>query len=242
MAALHKALPNCLHPPQSLDGWIAVGIGPEFPPFFQLSLEAQPIYFPQWIGTAQFKVKVERLSGEFKDPVALVVEGLPEGITAEVKADGGEPAPAYVVTLKGPESPPEAMHAARIVGMGTFKHQTKRVVLEAVPIQIVKPLLVAVETAGPIAPGGKQSAKVRVTRFGDEKNPVVITWKDGPAGIVAPIRLDIAGDQAEAAFELAASADTPRGSFTSLVAVATTNVKGQNLVVESPAATLVVGE
>jgi hypothetical protein len=239
LAAVRKALPYSLYPPQSLDGSIAIGVGPVFPPFFQLRVDSQPIYFPQRIGSAQFSVKVERLNSEFKDPITLSVEGLPEGITAEVKPESDQ-ALTYVVTLKGPESMPEAKHAARIVGVGTFKHQKKSVSLDAVPLHIVKPLLVAVEPAGPIAPGGKQWAKVRVTRFGEEKNPVVVTWKDGPAGIVAPIRLEIPGDQSEVQVELAAAADAPQGAFCNLVVVATTSVKGQNVEVESPAATLLV--
>jgi hypothetical protein len=136
-AALVKQMPTNPFPPANLDAALAIGVGPVFPPFFELSVDGGKAQFGLAAGTGAFKVKLKRLDKNFKTPVALSVEGLPVGVAAEVKPVGkGES--EYDVALKGPASLPESTQPIRIVGVGTHAGQTKRVVLENVMLEMKK--------------------------------------------------------------------------------------------------------
>jgi hypothetical protein len=239
VAGLKKIMAEAPYPAPSLDGLLAAGIGPVYPPFFELSIDGGRVLFPELVGTANFKVKLKRLDGNFKAPISVAVENLPEGITAEIKPVGKGEA-EYDVTLKGPDRLPESLPALRIVGTGEHNNQTKRVVLADVPLTVVKPLAVSVAPAGPIAPGGQQKIKITATRMTDEKTPIALVWRKRPAGIDAPADVAIAADQSEVEIMLTAAADAPLGSFADLIVAATTKVKGQDVTVESAAATLEV--
>lgn len=224
--------PNAASLPTALENFIAVGIGPPFPPFFELSLAEAPAYFPQLVGDSTFDVTITRKHGEFKDAVSLALEGLPEGVTAEVApVDDGQA--AVRVHLKGPVDLPEGEHTFRIVGTAKFQEQTQRVALENVALHITKPLVVSVSLPGPIAAGGEQAATIRVRRFGDEPQPVRVQINDGPQGISAPIFVTLPGDASEATIPLRAAADAPPGKFDNLVVVASTTVKEQTITVHS---------
>jgi hypothetical protein len=136
-AALVKQMPTNPFPPASLDGALALGVGPVYPPFFELSVDGGKAQFSQAAGGGSFKVKLKRLDKNFKTPITVSVEGLPTGVAAEVKPVGkGER--EYDVALKGPASLPESTQAIRIIGVGTHAGQTKRVVLEGVMLEVKK--------------------------------------------------------------------------------------------------------
>lgn len=235
--ALSALFPNAASLPTALENVIAVGIGPPFPPFFELSPAEAPIYFPQVVGDSMFDVNITRKHGEFKDAVSLVLEGLPPGVAAEVvPVEDGQK--ALRVRLKGPVDLPEGQHAIRIVGTARFQEQTQIVALEHLGLQVTKPLVVSIMAPGPIAAGGEQSAVVRVRRFGDEPQAVRVQVNEGPAGISAPIFITIPSDASEAPMTLRAAADAPPGKFDNLVVVASTTVKGQNIAVQSQPAHL----
>jgi hypothetical protein len=236
---LRAVFPNALTLPADLATKIAVGIGPAFPPFFGLGLADNNVYFPQIVGASTFDINIKRLNEAFKEPVALVVEGLPAGITAEV-APVGDGLAASRVSLKGPTDLAESRLPIRIVGTGKFQEQTRTVVLQDVTLHVTRPLVVSVAMAGPIAPGGGQQAEVRVQRFGDDPQPVRLQVGDGPAGLSAPIFVTIPGDANQAKIPLSAGADAPPGQFSNLTVVASTTVKGQNVVVHSPPATVTI--
>lgn len=239
VAGLKKVMADVPYPAPSLDGLLAAGVGPVYPPFFEISVDAGRVEFPELVGSTQFKVKLKRLDGNFKAPINVAIENLPEGIAAEVKPVGKGEA-EYDVTLKGPEKLPEALPPLRIVGTGEHNNQTKRAVLAEVPLAVVKPLAVSVAAAGPIAPGGQQKIKITATRKTDEKTPIALVWRKRPAGIDAPAELAIAPDASEVEVMLTATADAPEGSFADLIIAATATIKGQQITVESPAATLEV--
>lgn len=236
---LKKIMADAPYPAPSLDGLLAAGIGPVYPPFFEISVEGGRVTFPEVVGAASFKVKLKRLDGNFKAAINVAVENLPAGITAEVKPVGKGEA-EYAVTLKGPEKLPEALPPLRIVGTGEHNNQTKRAVLADIPLAVVKPLAVSVAPAGPIAPGGQQKLKITATRMSDEKTPIALVWRKRPVGIDAPADATIAPDASEIEIMLTAAADAPLGSFADLIVAATTKIKGQDVTVESPAATLEV--
>jgi hypothetical protein len=233
---LAAVFPNMLSFPTPLEDTIAVGVGPPFPPFFDLNLASTDVYFPQLVGASAFDVNITRTTGEFKDPVALSVEGLPQGVTASIAPvdDGSK---AYRVSLTGPADLAEGPFPIRIVGTGKFQEQSRTVTLENVTLHVVKPLVVSLTMTGPIVAGGAQQAEVKVERFGDDPQPVKLQFSDGPAGLAAPIFVTIPSDAAQAKIPLTLAAGAAPGKFDNLIVVASTTVKGQNITVHSkPAA------
>jgi hypothetical protein len=234
---LAAAFSNVPSFPTQLENTIAVGVGPPFPPFFDLNLASNEVYFPQLVGASTFDVNVARTNGDFKDALSLAVEGLPQGVTASVAPvdDGSK---AYRVSLTGPADLAEGSFPLRIVGTGKFQEQSQKVTLENVRLRITKPLVVTLSVAGPIAAGGGQQADVIVERFGDEPQPVKLQFSDGPAGLAAPIFVTIPRDAKQVKIPLTAAADAAAGTFDNLIVVASTTVKGQNITVQSKPATI----
>ncbi len=228
MRALLAGLP---YPPASLDGAIGLGIGPVFPDFFKLVGPDEAVAYPRLVGSTTFTVKAQRMN-KFKDQIALAVESLPEGFTAEVKPIEKGKGDA-TVTLTGPALLGGEDHSVRIVGSAVFQNQPKRVVLGNVAIRVVDPVEVSLVPAGPIIAGGKQQFKILLTRYGGDPAPVQLSLKNLPAGVTAPETLEIAADKSELDVELSAAADMPEGTFSGIVVVATTRIKDQSVVVAS---------
>jgi hypothetical protein len=153
--ALVKQMPANPFPPANLDGALALGVGPVYPPFFELSVNDNKSPFSQTAGTGSFKVKIKRTDRNFKTPVALSIENLPSGVTADVKPVGKGQA-EFEVALKGPTSLPESTQPIRVIGVATHNNQTKRVVLDNVMLEVKKS-----EGAGV---GGQGSGKAEVKR------------------------------------------------------------------------------
>jgi hypothetical protein len=234
---LNAMFPNVLSFPSQLENMIAVGVGPPFPPFFDLSLASTDVYFPQLVGASTFDVNIARTSDAFKDPIALAVEGLPQGVTASIAPvdDGSK---AFRVSLAGPADLAEGSFPIRILGTAKFQEQTQTVKLDNVSLHITKPLVVSLSMLGPIVAGGSQQAEVNLQRFGDDPQPVRLQVSDGPAGLAAPIFVVIPAEASQMKIPFTAAADAPAGKFENLVAVASTAVKGQNITVQSKPATI----
>jgi hypothetical protein len=230
--------PNTISFPTILQSAVAIGVGPPFSPFFDLAVANKDIYFPRLIGSSSFEVAINRTNEGCIDPVALVVEGLPPGVNAEVTPveDGRK---AMRVSLTGPADLAEGSEfPIRIVGTGKFQEQTRAVALEQLTLRVVKPLVVSVAIAGPIVAGGDQQAEIRVQRFGNEPQPVRVHFTEGPAGLAAPIAITIPSDADAATVPLHAADDAAPGTFNTLVAAASTIVQGQEISVRSNPATI----
>lgn len=233
---LRAMFPNALSLPTHLEETIAIGVGPPFPPYFDLGVARTDIYFPQLVGASTFDINVTRTNEAFKEAVSFAVEGLPEGITAEV-APVEDGLKAYRVSLKGPIDRAEGEFPIRIVGSGKFQEQSRTVALDELTLRITKPLVVSVAMAGPIVVGGEQQATVQLERFGDEPQAVRLQVTDGPAGLSAPIFVSVPADANQITIPFTAAATAAAGKFDNLVVVASTTVKGQNVTVQSrPAA------
>jgi hypothetical protein len=162
---------------------------------------------------------------------------LPAGITAKVEPVG-DGLKAFRVSLAGPADTAEGEFPIRIVGTGTFQEQTRRVVLDKLTLRVTKPLVVSLAMTGPVVAGGQQQAEVKLQRFGDDPQPVRLQVSDGPEGLAAPIIFTIAKDADQANIPITAAASASPGKFDSLVVVATTVVKGQNVTVHSKPASV----
>lgn len=234
---LATLFPNVLSLPTELTEQVAVAVGPAFPRFYDLSVAGPNLYFPQLVGESTFDVEITHINEAFKDPVSLVVDGLPKGIVAEITPvdDGSK---AQRVKLAGPVDLVAGEYPIKIVGTGKFQEQTHAVVLDQLKLIVTKPLVVSVVMAGPIVAGGEQQAEVTVQRFGDDPQPVRVHVSDGPPGLLAPIAVTIPGDANKATLPFQAPAQAATGRFDNLVVVATTMVKGQNIAVASRSASV----
>ena len=233
---LRAIFPNAVALPTQLEDTIALGVGPAFPPFFDLALADSRIYFPQLVGRSSVDININRTNEAFKEVLSLKVEGLPPSITADV-APVGDGLKALRVSLKGPKDLAEGEFPLRIVGTGKFQEQTRTVVLDKARLRIVKPLVVSVAMVGPIVAGGQQQAEVHLQRFGAEPQLVKLQVSDGPTGLLAPIVVTAPGDVNKLQIPFTADPTAIPGKFKNLVVVASTTIKGQNVTVHSePAA------
>ncbi|MBL9124928.1 MAG: PPC domain-containing protein [Planctomycetaceae bacterium] len=215
------------YPPDSLDGAVGLGVGPVFAEFFKLNVDGGSIAFPQLVATATFTVKAERLNG-FVDPIALAVEGLPAGFTAEIKPIEKDKTDAAIV-LKGPAAAAAAVHRLRVVGNGTHQNQPKQVVVGDVALRVIPPLEITLAPAGALPAGGTQKVKVTARFFNDEKPAVTLAWSELPSGVTGPESITIPAGQTEVEIELAAAGNAALGAGMRASATATTTVAGREV-------------
>lgn len=225
------------YPPAELDGIVGIGVGPVFADFFKLTVDGNAVTFPQLIGTAAFEVKTERLNG-FDDQIALAVEGLPPGFTADIKPiEKGKPSAA--VTIKGPGAIAEGEYPLTVRGSSNFQNQPRTVTLDNVMLRVGKPLGLTVAAAGPLVTGTTQKLKLTATRYGEEKGAIGLSLTGLPLGVTAPADLSIAEGQNEVEIDLAAAADAMLGQA-QITAVGNTTVQGRAISVTSSPAPLEV--
>ncbi|HEV3136689.1 MAG TPA: LamG domain-containing protein, partial [Pirellulales bacterium] len=153
-------------PPAVLDGTLALGVGPVFPPFFQLAAGSPVVPLIQPSAPGTLKVQLTRTGG-FDDKVNLVAEGLPAGVTA--KAAAIEKGKAEVdLEFTSPQAIAPGKHPFRLVGTATFQNQPGRIVLDQVALD-GPPIAIAFAAAGPLAVGGKQKGMLS---FAGDVQPV----------------------------------------------------------------------
>ncbi len=228
LVALRAQFAGLPQPPAELDGALALGVGPVFGEFLKLTTEPV-VMLPQLVGTSSFKVKAEKLNG-FDEAIALAIEGLPAGFSAEVKPiDKGQG--EVEIAIKGPASSAEGDMPLRVVGTSTFQEQPGRAVADLV-LRVVRPIAVTLSPAGPIKAGSTQNVKLTVARFGGATGAVAIEFRNLPAGLSVPAMISVAEGQTELAFDVAAAPDARIGSA-GVVLVATTLVGGREVVVMS---------
>jgi len=215
------------YPPDSLNGLVGLGVGPVFGKFFKLGVDGGSIAFPQLVATATFTVKAERLNG-FVEPIALAVEGLPAGFTAEIKPIEKDKTDAAIV-LKGPAAAAAAVHRLRVVGNGTHQNQPQQVVVGDVALRVIPPLEITLTPAGALPAGGTQKVKVTARFFNDEKPAVTLTWSELPSGVTGPVSISIPAGQTEVEIELAAAGNAALGAALRSVATATTTIAGREV-------------
>ena len=238
---LRAELPRVLYPPASMYSDVAIGVGPVFAPFFELSVEDGQAYFPLHVGNSDTKLLVKRLNDGFKSPINLALEGLPEGFeaTAEPVAEG---AAESIIKITGPADSPAMPRHFRVTGTATFQNQTKQFVLDEIPIEVTEPLVVFLTAEGALMQGGQQQLKVRVKRFGPEPHPVTIAWAGGPPNILLPFQVVIPADQTELVIPVAATAEAAAGQTEPLLARATTQFGEGDLTVDCAPLPLTIEE
>jgi hypothetical protein len=194
LLAMRTALSGLPFPPAVLDGTLGLGVGPVFPPFFQMAAPTPVIALTQPSASGNLKVQLTRSNG-FDEKVDLTVEGLPAGVTAKAAAiEKGKTEVALELT--SPQAIPPGKHPIRVVGAATFQNQPQRIVLDQVAID-GPPIAIAFAAAGPLAVGGKQKG---VLSFLGEVQPVAAaaTYQSGVTrGAEGPRAPALAGFEAD---------------------------------------------
>jgi hypothetical protein len=228
---LTAAFNGLAYPPAALNGVLGLGVGPVFPDFFKLTLDRESIAFPRLVGTSTFTIKSERLNG-FEEGIALSLEGLPPGVTADIKPlEKGQNEVA--VSLTGPALLSDNPYPLQLVGQATFRNQPKRIVLADVPFKVVDPLQARGEQSSPLTAGASSPLKVQITRFGDAA-PVRVSLANLPPGVTSAGEVTVAADQQEIELPLTAAAETAAGAFDGVALIAASEVKGQAVVTRTP--------
>ncbi|MCP4171960.1 MAG: hypothetical protein GY758_14435 [Fuerstiella sp.] len=240
-----KSVPQTPHPPVELQNVLAAVTGPAIPEFFNLSLDNGAVFFPRYVGEVYFTVRVKQRAAGFTAPVALRVEGLPEGF----RVSGGENAVGrsenneYRFQLNGPAEAAAGVSVIRIIGEATFKGQTKEVALKKLPFRVIEPLIVGGKSAGPVQPGGEQELTVRTQRFvpraGGDMKQIQLELTAAPAGITLQLGAVIAAAKNESQVKIQVAADAQPGRY-NLILQATTEVAGHEFTVLSDSFPLVV--
>ncbi len=236
LAQLRGLLSGLPSPPAELDGALALGVGPAFGEFIKLSTDVTPAEYPQLVGSATLKVKVEKLQG-FDDVVALAVEGLPAGYAAEVKNIEKGQAEAELI-IRGPLVPALGSFQFRVVGAATHQEQPGRAATE-VAVRVIRPLKVQVAPSGPLTAGGTQPVKITVTRFAGSTAPVTLRWTRLPLGVTGATEMVLGEGQSELETPLTAAADAMLGE-TPLELEAVSVVSGRQISATSEAAKIEV--
>lgn len=225
--------PQNPYPPAWADGLFAVAAAPAAEPFFATSPDKPTLFFPRMVGQSLVTVKLERKHKDFKAPISLTPISLPAGFAAAIKQENDN----YVVTLTGPKEAPEGKLTIRLLGFAEMGRG--QIVYQDIPVEVVTPLAVAVQPAGPIAAGQKQKVKIVATRKGEDRQPISVKFVKLPAGVSATEAM-IPADKDELEVELAAGADAAAGKFDQLTIEATTKYAGQDLKVANTPAVLEV--
>lgn len=226
------------YPPTALDGIVGLGVGPVFPDFFKLSVDAGPVRLPQLVGTANIVVKTEKLNG-FNDAIALAADGLPAGFAIEAKPIEKDKAES-VITIKAPGALAEGDYKFRIVGSANFQNQPKTVVLENVALRVTPPIEINVSFAGPVTAGTSVKAKVVASRYTEDKGPIALEFRNLPLGLTAPQGLALGEGQNELEVELGAAPSSMIGLAQNVTVAASAKVQGRDIRAESAPATLQV--
>jgi hypothetical protein len=238
---LRAARPFQPYPPAWQEGLILAVGAPTTPSFYALSADRQEVNLARQVGETKLTLTFERTDPNFKDvPLTVLPLGLPAGITAEVKRNNPGPKETYDVVLKGPKDMAEGVHSFRYFAFSEMGTNGRAVQSGDVRLNVVTPLALTLAPAGPLAPGATQKVKLAVTRRGDDRQPVDVTFKALPPGVTAPEKTTLAADQNEVEVELTAAADAPAMNFAGLVAAAASKYAGVDIAVESPAVALEV--
>ncbi|MDG1895599.1 MAG: PPC domain-containing protein [Fuerstiella sp.] len=245
VSLLRKAMPQTPHPPVELQNVLAAVVGPAIPEFFGLSLDDGAVFFPRHVGEVYFTVRVKERADGFTAPVALRVEGLPEGfrVSGGDNAVGRSENNEYRFQLNGPAEADVGVREIRIIGEASFKGQTKEVTLTKLPFRIIEPLIVKVKSEGTAKAGGEQQLNVRARRFvpraGGDMKKILLQLKVAPKGVTLQPGGMIAAAKDDAQLGIKVAADVRPGTY-DLVLQAQTEVAGHDLTVSSAPFQLVV--
>ncbi|MEZ6113266.1 MAG: PPC domain-containing protein [Pirellulaceae bacterium] len=225
---LRTRTPFVTDPANWRDGLVAISGAAAGDAFFGFKPPEKPVYFARPIGETAVALTLERKNAEFKDAVTVLPESLPAGFSAAVKADKDQ----YTFTITGPKDAAAAMLAGRFQVFGELKSLGRFESFE-LPWQVIDPLTIQIEAAGPLVAGQSQKVKIRLTRAGDDPQPVTLKWTKLPAGVTGDESMMIAADQSELEVELRAAAEAAAVMFEELTVEAASKFQGKDFTASS---------
>jgi len=227
-ALLRTRSPHSIVPPFWREGLLNIAGIAATDPFFAMKLPESG-YFAKQLGQAVITMTLDRKIADFKDPVTVLPGQLPAGFSATVKVDKDQ----YTVTLAGPKNASSDL-ALNLDVYGVFTNRGRMESI-SVPVKFIDPVAIASEMPGPFSAGGTQKVKIRVTRTGDDPQPITLKWKSLPPGVTADESITLAADKSEIEIELRAAKYAKAGITDGVLIEATTKFKGQDLTtVSSP--------
>ncbi|MFM8536592.1 MAG: hypothetical protein ACKOES_00765 [Planctomycetaceae bacterium] len=237
--------PMLVQPPASLDGLIPLTVVAPEPPLFFVTLDTASVDMPIGEPQAEFKVLLERKADAFDEPLDVTFPNPPPGLSFEVHREGDGPnvlgkrqtKETYRVVAKAAKGTPAGTHRVQVLGYGEVGGRGFAMLCGDLTVRVVQPLTVTVRPADAIAFGPRQKLRIGITRASlggvVDRQPVVVRWKNLPAGLTAPSEVTIPADQDSAVVELVAGPDTATGVFADLAVTATTTVQGKETSAES---------
>jgi hypothetical protein len=222
-ARLRARWPTMVHPPRWHDGLFIFSTSPSTDPLFTVATEANHLFLARGLEPVETAITVERKNGEFKDKLQIVSPAdLPAGLSLAVKEENDR----YTITVNAPADFPAGQQSLRLGAYGNFKGRGQLATLE-LPLEINDPLALEAAVNGPLKAGEKQTLHVKLTRRGRDRQPVVLSLMDLPAGVSATPPT-VAADQDAVDIELSAEAGAAAAQATVRV-VGTTKYGEKNV-------------
>ncbi len=224
--------PHVMFPAAWGDGLLTLaGVTPRAA-FFELQ-PADAIIFARPLQTNSAKLQLKRIDAEFKEGIRLLGDTLPAQWSLTSSAEGDSYAAEFTRSKEAAEEPDQIS----LMAYGEFRNQGRISTIE-LPVTWVDPIRVSLEPQGPLVAGMKSRVRAVIKREGGDPQPVVLTWKDLPAGITGAEKVDVTAEQGEADLELDASFDVTSVSGSTLSLQATSSFHGHEFSVASNIATV----
>jgi len=225
----HLKKPFLLVPPAWNGGVLQFAGAPAVESPLALQPEA-PLQFARATKTHSATLLLKRNAKEFKEPVTLLGSELPAGWSMSVKADKDR----YVATWTQADSADTEPEALTIQAFTEFQNRGR---LETVklPIEWFDPVKVTLSDSQRWIAGETVTLIAKVTRQGNDAQPVNLTWESLPDGVSAPETVVVAADQSTVELELKIAKDAEALDAHSLRLLANSRHAGNDLSVASNA-------
>lgn len=199
------------YPPCAWRQSIGLGVGPEFPPFFQLAVQPSKLWLAPGARRLAFALTAERSAG-FEGEIAVELQGLPDDVSIRAPNIAAKQ-PNTVVALLETEALPAGDHTLQLVGRATYKQQPSSVEVKPLSIHVGAALDLSAVISEPLTPGETQTVQVTAQRWTEDQDQIQLQWRNLPAGIRAEGATAIAAGAEQAELRLTASADAEAGEF-----------------------------
>ena len=236
---LRGALANTPWPPTPLTRHVAAGVGPKL--FFSLRTESPGITVGRNT-TSKVVVQIQR-SEDFKEAVALKVEGLPDKVTAELKPIEGDQSSGEITIKAAADAP---LGTFSLLVSGTGKHKDKEISQPAPALRLETHTAFELKTdiaPEPLIRGASLEFKVIAKRFGDFTGAIHIEIKNLPDGVIpANTNPVIEEGKNEVAIQLKAADDAVTGAAEKVAVTGKAKVNDADQEVSSSPLSVVVEE
>ncbi len=219
--------PFVLAPATQINGAIALAATATTAPTFAME-PATSVQFARQVRSHTAVLTLKRIQSEFKAVVEVLPSPLPAGWSVSSKAEND----SYTLTLSRNDQAEGEPAQLPLLIFGDFNGHG-RIEAYNLPIQWIDPIQASLAFSEPFVRGGRVRTQVKLTRAGNDPQPVTFALAGLPSGITGPESLSIAADQTQAEFELLVSGDTVQNAVHELTLRAASKFSGQDFTVNS---------